>query len=66
MYEIGVVNYAILTVLLIAAGVALVLGLRDILRRTAADRASFGPVNWRSFFFRGVLLSRLFKRPAFE
>lgn len=64
MYDIGVVNYAILTVLLIAAGLALVLGLRDILRRTAADRASFGRVNWRSFFFRGVLLSRLYKRPA--
>ncbi|MDY0066768.1 MAG: heterodisulfide reductase-related iron-sulfur binding cluster [Steroidobacteraceae bacterium] len=74
MYDIGAVNYAILAVLLCAAGAAVVLGLRDILRRISpersplADVASFkellGRVNWPSFLSRGLLLSRLFKRPA--
>ncbi|MFO1467729.1 MAG: heterodisulfide reductase-related iron-sulfur binding cluster [Steroidobacteraceae bacterium] len=38
--------------------------MRDILRRTAAGRPPFARINWRTFFFRGILLSRLFKRPA--
>lgn len=64
MYDIGAGNYFLLALLLCAAGAALVLGLRDILQRTAPERAPFSHLNWRAFFFRGVLLSRLFKRPA--
>lgn len=74
MYDIGVINYVILTILLCAAGAALVLGMRDIWRRTHAGGSPFAGVtslagfvervNWRSFLLRGVLLSRLYKRPA--
>lgn len=74
MYDIGVVNYVILAALLCAAGVIVFLGLRDNLRRIAPGRAPFadihsvadaiGRINWPSFFKRGLLLSRLFKRPA--
>jgi Fe-S oxidoreductase/nitrate reductase gamma subunit len=72
--DIGVVNYVILTVLLVAAGTALALGMRDIWGRVAPGRAlpvsaaslrdALARINWPSFISRGVLLSRLYKRPA--
>ena len=74
MHEIGAANYIILTVLLCAAGASVVLGLRDIWLRMASGQTLsgrvaslselFGRVNWRSFWWRGVLISRVFKRPA--
>ncbi|MBV6424023.1 MAG: EtfAB:quinone oxidoreductase [Steroidobacteraceae bacterium] len=74
MYDIGAVNYGLLAILLCGAGAALVLGLRDIWRRASAEGSPFagatalgdivGRINWRSFLTRGVLLSRLYKRPA--
>jgi Fe-S oxidoreductase/nitrate reductase gamma subunit len=70
MHEIGAVNYVILTVLLLAAGASVVLGLRSIWSRMAPGagldtlRALFAHVNWPSFWQRGMLISRVFKRPA--
>lgn len=70
MHEIGAINYAILTGLLLAAGASVVLGLRSIWARMAPGqgmstlRELFARVNWRLFWVRGVLTSRLFKRPA--
>ena len=70
MYEIGAVNYVILTLLLLAAGASVVIGLREIWLRMApgqglvALRGLFAHVNWRSFWSRGVLISKVFKRPA--
>ena len=70
MHEIGAVNYVVLTILLLAAGASVVLGLRDIWLRMAPGqgvaglRTLFARVNWPSFWSRGVLLSKVFRRPA--
>ncbi|HVN43519.1 MAG TPA: (Fe-S)-binding protein [Steroidobacteraceae bacterium] len=70
MHEISPVNYVILTFLLLGAGASVVLGLRDIWQRMApgqelsALRGLFAQPNWPSFFSRGVLISKVFKRPA--
>lgn len=74
MLEIGATHYVILAVLLCGAGVLLVLGLRDVWSRMAPGRSPIAGVtspsglparvNWPSFLSRGLLLSRLFKRPA--
>ncbi|MEI2790211.1 MAG: hypothetical protein V9E93_15195 [Steroidobacteraceae bacterium] len=70
MHEIGAVNYVVLTCLLLAAGAGVVLGLRDIWLRMAPGqgvaglRTLFARVNWPSFWSRGVLISKVFRRPA--
>lgn len=70
MHDIGAVNYVLLTLLLLAAGASLVLGLRATWQRLAPGqglaglRVAFAQVNWRSFWSRGVLISRVFRRPA--
>ncbi len=70
MSSIGTVSYVLLALLLCAAAAGFALGLRDLRRRIAVGRVGpggAGPsqrVNWSSFWSRGVLLSRLFKRPA--
>jgi Fe-S oxidoreductase len=70
MHEIGAANYLVLTLLLLAAAAAVVLGLRRAWSRIAPGqglaglRAFFADVNWRSFALRGLLISKIFKRPA--
>jgi len=74
MHDIGPINYVILFVLLCGAAGSLALGLRDIARRVAAGRAPLGvapgpagargSINWGSLWSRGILISRMFKRPA--
>ncbi|QDX80132.1 hypothetical protein B9N43_01980 [Denitratisoma sp. DHT3] len=74
MYSISAINYAILTVLLCGALYSLYLGLRKYWGRIAQGKPYFGKeitreavlakVNWHTFLQRGLLLSRLMKRPA--
>lgn len=70
MQEIGALNYVVLALLLTAAGASVVVGLRGIWLRVAggrepdALRGLFSHVNWGAFWSRGVLISRVFKRPA--
>ncbi|CAB1369267.1 heterodisulfide reductase-related iron-sulfur binding cluster [Denitratisoma oestradiolicum] len=74
MYAISAINYAILTVLLSGALFSLYLGLRKYWERIAQGKPYFGKeitreavlakANWRTFAQRGLLLSRLMKRPA--
>ncbi len=70
MLEIGAVNYLILALLLLAAAASIVSGLRATWLRIAPEhglaglRALFAEVNWRSFATRGLLISKVFKRPA--
>ena len=70
MQDIGAVNYVLLTLLLLAAGASIVLGLRATWQRMAPGqglaglRENFARVNWASFWTRGVLISKVFRRPA--
>ncbi len=73
MYSIPAINYVILAVLLSAALASMFIGLRKYWARIAQGKPYFGDkidrasvlakVNWRTFFERGLLLSRLKKRP---
>ncbi len=70
MHEIGAINYVVLALLMLAAAASLALGLRSFWVRIAPGqglaglRALFADVNWRSFATRGLLISKVFKRPA--
>ncbi len=74
MYSISAINYVILTALLCGALFLLFQGLRKRWALVASGKPWFGPaisreavagrLNWRAFLSRGVLLSRLIKRPA--
>ena len=69
MYSIPAVNYVILAALLCGAVAFLVAGLARIRKRVAAGRADGLPdpaagLNWHALGMRGLLLSRLFNRPA--
>ncbi|TAK53754.1 MAG: (Fe-S)-binding protein [Gammaproteobacteria bacterium] len=74
MNAIGTISYVVLALLLCAAAVGLVLGLRVQWRRIAAGQPAPGQsgaiaglaarIHWPSFWTRGLLLSRLFKRPV--
>jgi Fe-S oxidoreductase/nitrate reductase gamma subunit len=74
MYSISATNYVILTALLCGALFMFFKGLRQRWTLLARGKPWFGPVvsreavvaklNWRTFLARGVLLSRLIKRPA--
>lgn len=75
MYSISAINYVILTLLLSAALVSLGFGLRKYWRQMTSGQAYFtsgepitreavlAKTNWRTFVQRGLLLSRLKKRP---
>jgi Fe-S oxidoreductase/nitrate reductase gamma subunit len=66
MYAIPAVSYVILSLLLCGALVSLVLGLRA--QRARIDQGKPDPrgarINWPAFVYRGLFLSRLFKRPV--
>ena len=74
MYSISATNYVILTALLCGALVMFFQGLRKRWMLVANGKPWFGKtvswqaitvkLNWRTFLTRGVLLSRLIKRPA--
>ena len=70
MHEIGAINYVVLALLLLAAAASVASGLRSFWVRIAPGqglaglRAVFADVNWRSFATRGLLISKVFKRPA--
>lgn len=74
MYSISATNYVILTALLCGALFMFLQGLRKRWALLARGRPWFGQtlsrpavlakLNWRAFLARGVLLSRLIKRPA--
>ena len=75
MYSISAINYVFLTLLLCAALISLGFGLRKYWRQMTNGQAYFTSVepitreavlariNWRTFAQRGLLLSRLKKRP---
>ena len=74
MDKIGVINYVILGALLIGAFASLYLGLRKHTQRIARGKSFFGnnlekqallaKVNKESFISRGLMTSRLLKRPV--
>jgi Fe-S oxidoreductase/nitrate reductase gamma subunit len=69
MYAIPASHYVILAALLYGAIACLFVGLSRIRQRVAAGRADGLPdsaagLNWRALGTRGLLLSRLFNRPA--
>lgn len=69
MYAIPAIHYIILAVLLCGAIMFLGAGIAGIRKRVAAGRAGGLPesaagLNWRALGTRGLLLSRLFKRPV--
>ncbi len=65
MYAIPTIAYVVLTVLLLAVGAVLVGGLRRTRARIAAGSAPLPvEVNGGALFRRGLLLSRLIRRPA--
>ena len=74
MYSISAINYVILTALLCGALFMFFQGLRKRWTLVASGKPWFGravsrqaiaaKLNWRAFLTRGVLLSRLIKRPA--
>ncbi|MBL0122928.1 MAG: 4Fe-4S dicluster domain-containing protein [Betaproteobacteria bacterium] len=65
MYAIPTIAYIILTVLLLAAMATLIVGLRRVGARIGVGSTPMsGPINRETLIKRGLLLSRLIKRPA--
>lgn len=64
MYAIPAVSYFLLALLLVAAGASLGLGVRKLRARIAQGAGTLPTeINRQAFLQRGLLISRLFKRP---